>query len=352
MNKKITKTGPMAYTVLVISMIIFASACKTRQISMQLLVPAEINLPQEINTVAILNCSLPDKRDHLVNVLEGFISGESILADREGSFKCIQGLEVHLNESPRLKAISIETDSYRGTGTRQFPELLDWDAVDVLSRQYKADAIIALETFDSDFEFTKWTSESKEKQNGKEVVKKVYHAKLKANVNSGWRIYDNIHKKVFDQTSFNDRKEWSETGPNAQAALDKLPSKRHAINESGTYAGIQMANRVSPNWRTERRTYFVKGNKELQEAKEQVKFNNWDAAILIWKKLSDTPDLEISGRACYNLALASERKGDIDAAIYWAEKAMKDHHIKKARNYVDRLSGRKHDEERLKEQMK
>ena len=350
MKPKIAKIIPMAF--MIIFLMFSISACKTRQISMQLLVPAEITLPQYVNTVAILNRSLPDKRDQLVNVLEGFITGESILADREGSFNCIRGAEAHLNESPRLKAISIETDTYKGTGTRQFPELLDWKEVDALCQQYKADAVIALETFDSDFNITKWTSESKEKKNGKEVVKTVYHAKLRANVNSGWRIYDNIHKTIIDQANFTDRKEWSETGPNSQAAVDKLPSKRHAINESGSYAGIQMANRISPNWRTERRTYFVKGNKELLEAKEQVKFNNWDAAILIWKKLSDAPDLEISGRACYNLALASERKGDIDAAIYWAEKAMKDHHIKKARNYVDRLYGRKHDEERLKEQMK
>ncbi len=349
MNNSLTR---ITLAVLVLSIALFAICCRTRSISLQMLVPASITIPGDINKVAILNRSLPSKNNQLVNILEGFISGESILADREGSFNCIRGVEARLIESPRLKAVAIESDHYRGTGTRQFPELLDWNSVDALCKQYNVDAILSLETFDSNFDLKKRTTEQKEKKEGKEVVTKVYHADLTVNVNSGWRLYDNINRTIIDQVSFTDEKGWSEEGATSQAAVNKLPHKRNAINESGRLAGFQIANRISPNWRTERRPYYVKGNDDFKTAKQQVKFNNWDAAAIIWKKLAENPDPVIAGRACYNLAIASEIKGNIDMAIYWAEKSMKVYHDKKARGYVDILYRRSSDAKRLEEQMK
>ncbi|MBK7214219.1 MAG: hypothetical protein IPH88_13160 [Bacteroidales bacterium] len=341
--------------------ILFASAiigfsfslfsCATRSVSMKLLVPADVTVPLEIQSVGILNRSLPQRNDQFINILEGFITGESVLADREGSFNCIRGVEARLNESPRLRAFAIESDQYRGTGTRQFPEMLDWNTVDALCKEYKVDAILSLETFDSDFDLRKHTSETKEKVNGREVKKIEYHADLRVNVNSGWRLYDNIHKQVTDQSTFTDRKDWDGSGATAEAALENLPNKRRAINESGTFAGFRIANRISPNWRTERRTYFVKGADEFKAAHKEIKFNNWDPAIEIWKKLAENSNPEIAGKACYNLALASEMRGNMDLAIVWAEKAMKQYHVKKARGYVDVLYNRQRNEERLKDQM-
>jgi hypothetical protein len=331
--------------------ILLIYGCNTRSVSLDLLIPGEITIPQDIQSVGILNRSLPEKNDQLINILEGFITGESVLADREGSFNCIHGVETKLRESPRLQAMSIETDQYRGTGTRLFPEVLNWQNVDAICKQYHVDGLLVLETFDSDFELKKHTSETTEKVNGREVKKTVHHADLRVNVNTGWRFYDNIHKQIIDKVTYTDRKDWDGSGSSEKAAIEDLPSKRLAINEAGRFAGLRIADRISPHWRTETRKYFVKGNKEFIEAKEQVKFNNWEPAIEIWKRLAESHDPEIAGKACYNMALASEMKGNIDLALTWAEKSMKVYHIKKARSYVEILKRRQYNEQRLKEQM-
>jgi len=341
----------ISFAACLLTLALLINACSTRNVSMQLLVPAKITIPQEIRTVAILNRSLPARKEQIINILEGFITGESILADREGSFNCIRGVESRMNESPRIKAIAIETDTYRGTGTKMFPEMLNWNDVDALCREYKVDAILSLETFDSDFGLRQYSSDRKEKVNGKEVTTKVYHADLAVNVTSGWRLYDNIGKTMVDQVSFSDEKKWKGEGNSAANAEGKLPAKRNSINESGRYAGFLMANRLSPNWRKENRSYYIKGNDDFKKAKKEVKFNNWDAAIAIWKKISDNTDPVLAGRACYNLALASEMKGNLEMAIFWADKAMKQYHDKKARSYVDVLNNRIQNEEKLKEQM-
>jgi len=318
---------------------------------MKLLVPAEISIPKEIQSIGVLNRSLPDRESKLINVLEGFVTGESIQADREGSFHCIRAVGARLAESPRLKAVVIETDQYRGTGTREFAEPLSWDEVEELCRQYRVDAILALETFDSDFDIRKHTKDVKEKVNGREVTRKEHHADLRVNVGSGWRLYSGKNRSIMDQVVFSDRKDWSGSGKSEQAALDDLPNKRRAINESGSFAGIMLANRISPNWRQESRAYFVKGHDELKKAKKEVQFNNWDAAIVIWKRLAAGADPEVAGKACFNLALASEMEGNLDLAIIWIEKSMKEFHIKKARQYASTLYQRQENEFRLKEQM-
>lgn len=345
------KSGKRLFVSGLAAIIIVFGGCSMRSTSLQLLIPGEITIPQDIQTVGIMNRSLPAEQGQLLTILEGFVTGESILADREGSFSCIHGVESKLKESPRIKAFSIDTDRYRGTGTRQFPPVMDWHDVEAICQEYHVDGLLILETFDSDIEIKKHTSEHKEKVNGREITKKDYNADLRVDVNTGWRFYDNVHKQLIDQVTFTDRKKWEGSGSSEQAALDDLPSKRHVINESGAYAGHMIANRISPHWRTESRSYFVKGNKDLEKAKAEVKFNNWDAAIEIWKRLAESPDPEIAGRACYNMALASELKGNIDLAITWAEKAMKTYHNKKARSYTDLLYQRKHDEEKLRDQM-
>lgn len=338
-----------AFVLLILTVL---SSCATRRVSMQVLVPAGITIPSSVTSVAIVNRSLPPHDRPVLNILEGFISGESVLADREGSFNCIRGVQDRLNESPRIKAITVESDEYRGTGTKQFPVVLDWEAVGELCRSNQVDAVLSLETFDSDFELHRSTSKQKEKVNGREVVRLKYKTSLEVDIHSGWRLYDNLSRKVIDQVVFTDSKSWSGEGDSEKEALENLPSKRHVLNEAGRFAGIQMANRISPNWITESRRYFVKGSSGLENGRVHVKFNDWDAARKVWLASTNDQDPKAAGRACYNLALAAEMQGDLDSAIQWAEKAMKEFHLKQARDYVDRLYIRRDEEQRLLEQMK
>ncbi len=44
----------------------------------------------------------------------------------------------------------LTSEDFRGTGTKQFPLPLEWPQVEMLCKKYNVDAIVALETFDSD----------------------------------------------------------------------------------------------------------------------------------------------------------------------------------------------------------
>jgi hypothetical protein len=336
---------------LALSLALVLPSCKTSSVSTNVLVPAEINVPQHIQTVGVLNRSLPAKGEGWQNFLEGFLSGESIAADREGSYNVCKGLSFKVNTNPRFKAILMDGEDLRGTGTKEFPVPLAWDEVDRLCNKYKVDAIVSLETFDSDISLRKNSREVERTVNGEARIVTEYLADLHIRVNAGWRIYDNVTKKIIDQNVFYDEKAWDGVGPNPDAALRDLPSKRSAINDAGYFSGEMMGVRISPNWVRVSRYYYTKGDDRFKRAKAFVKVNNWNGAVKIWSDVAKSSDPKAAGRACHNMALAAEMEGDLNIALEWAERAYSSFGIKKERTYINELNLRKMEAERLKEQL-
>ncbi len=325
--------------------------CKTSSVYTNVLVPAEITIPQHIQTIGVLNRSLPAKGEGWQNFLEGFFTGESIAADRQGSYNVCKGLSFKVNTNPRFKAILMDGEDMRGTGTKEFPTPLSWAEVDRLCKKYNVDAIVSLETFDSDIRLRKSSREVERTIDGETRIVTEFLADLNIRVNAGWRIYDNVTKKIIDQNVFYDEKAWSGVGPNPDAALHDLPSKRSAVNDAGYFAGEMMGIRISPNWVRVQRYYYTKGDDRFKRAKAFVKVNNWKGAVQIWTDVAKSSDPKAAGRACHNMALASEMEGRLDIALEWAEKAYSQFGIKKERYYINELNLRKMEAERLKEQL-
>lgn len=346
-------------TTLILSRSVFAaglvllllSSCKTSTTTMQVLVPARIDIPNNIQSVGIINRSLPEKGNTLGNILEGLISGESILADREASERCIAGVTEHLNQAPRFRAVAIYGANLKGTGTKQFAPPIQWNEVDRLCKQYNVDALAVLESFDSDIFFDRGERKVKRKVNDREVMVTEYLADLNIRVNAGWRIYDNTQKRIIDENVYTDERQWDSRGDSPEEAFRRLPSKRRALDDAGHFSGQQYAIRISPNWLTVSRSYYKKGNDRMKLAREYTKRGNWDSAITTWKIEAQNADPEIAGRACYNMAVASERSGDLETALIWANKALKDYNNKKAAAYIAILQQRLYDQQRLDRQM-
>lgn len=327
------------------------TSCNTAKVNLQVLVPADISVPSHIKKVVVANRSLPEKKETAVNILEGFISGESILADREASSQCIKSLVKELNSNPRYEAMLKDDDELRGTGTRQFPEPLNFEKVISICKQYGADGLIVLETFDSNLDLNVGTEQEKKKEGDKEVTVTNYISNLRINVNSGWRIYDPVNFRIVDQNQFVDEKHWSGKGDTEKKARRDLPSKRAAINESGAYSGMRYGKRISPNWKWVSREYYVRKHASFKVAQQYVKKDQWDKAAELWNAMSKEKDPKTAGRACYNMALANEMEGNLDVAINWAEKAYTQYNIKAAKSYIKILKTRLRQQDKINEQM-
>jgi len=327
------------------------NSCSTSSIPMDVLVPADVYISHDITNVGIINRSLPTDDNKFANILEGFFTGETIRGDRVGSATCMTGLADKLNQSPRFNAVILQGLDLRGTGTKNFPPPLLWGDVQEYCDRFRVEAIIALETFDSDIRLKQGEREVERKKDGEKIIEIEYWGKLNIGVNAGWKVYDPTNRSIIDADIYSDNKSWDETGSSPENVLSQLPSKREAINDAGHHAGTMYAYRISPTWMHVSRQYYVKGNPELEKTKRYVKTNNWDAAIEIWEKLVEDPDPQIAGRAAYNMALSSEMNGDLDTAIGWAKKSYEEFGNKKALNYMRTLQRRRSDQDILDEQM-
>ena len=330
------------------------ASCKTAFISVDVLEPARIDVPQKIKTVAIVNRSLPAKDQRAGNIIEGVLSGEGIFSDRLGSKQCVIGAVDLLNNSPRFKAILADDMDIRGTGTDRFPAPLEWQFAQQTCQRYNVDALVALETFDSDSHigYDRYEYTIKRETAAKKTKVVEYEAGLNMEIEAGWRIYDPDNKAIIDENVYVDHKYWTARGKTKKDARGNLPSKNSIIEEAGFFAGQQFAARISPVWIKVSRNFYKKGNDQLVQAARYAKLNNWSDAAEIWEKLTNNPDQEIASYATYNLALAMEMNDDLQAALKWAEKSYFDFGNKRARNYINILKGRIADQQRLDKQLK
>jgi len=334
-----------------LSVNIFLNSCATSSIGVQVLIPADITVPQHIQKVAVINHSLPAKENQKWNIIEGIFTGESIFGDREGAENCMSGLVNQLNSGPRFKAALVSNMDLRGTGTRQFPTPIDWNIVDGICKSMDVDALIALETFDSDFNYKKYTRNVTKKVENQDITVVEHYADMQVNVNAGWRIYDNTTKQIIDEKAFIDNKVFTAKGNDPNNALANLPQKRNAVNQAAVYAGSRFGVRISPAWRYENRQYYIGKANEFKQTRKYVEHNDWDMAIKIWEGMTTNPDTKIGGRACFNLGIAYEMKGDFETALAWMKKAYYDYNLKAASQYINILNRRIADRQRLDEQM-
>ncbi len=326
-------------------------SCKMSSVSVNVLKPAEITIPSAINTLAVVNRSLPGEGNHLNNAIEGILSGEGLFVDRQASERTVSGVGDALLNSPRFKVTIPTGIDIRGTGTSRFPEPLEWAKVEDICKKFSADALITLETFDSNVGRKMEQKERTRKQDGETISYIEYKAHMDIGIEAGWRIYYPKEKRIVDQNVFVDHMYWDGVGKSEEEAWSRLPKPRYAIKDAGYFAGKQYGIRISPMWVWVSRQYYVKANEDFKNAKMFVKSNQWEEAEKLWTKHKDSPDMKIRGYAAYNLALAAEIKGDLDLALTLAKKAYSEFKIKKALSYSKVIQQRIYDQQRLEEQM-
>ncbi len=337
----------LKYTII----LIFMSGCAASHVTIDVLKPATITLPKDIKTIVIANRSMPDKDSRAKNIIEGALSGEMPLIDRHGSKECIKGLQMALGNDTKFQAVVPCNLDLRGSGTARFPAILDWEQVEQICNRYNADALITLATFDSDHKMLHKKRMVERKQGNSTVKHPVYTATRETRVRAGWRIYYPQSKKVLDENVYSDARSWSADDESAVRAEAKLIPVNEAVNATGYYAGQQYAGHISPTWISVSRAYYRKGNDDMKRATRMARNNDWDEAEQIWQQYTDSPDNKLAGRACHNMALAAEIRGDLHKALDWAKKAYYDHGEKRSANYITVLKRRIDDQAKLQQQL-
>ncbi|MCB0643175.1 MAG: hypothetical protein KDC44_16115 [Phaeodactylibacter sp.] len=342
-----------AYSPALLFCLFLISSCTTST-RIEVLQPAQMKLPEHIKTMATIDRSKPSSG--FTTALEGLFTGEGIGQDRRGREQALTGLNSALSQTPRLelKPTYIELEGSRG-GINMAPPL-PWSEILAICESYGTDAVLAIESYDSDVSVRTNRYEEKYKdKDGKERLRYGWNADANANVKIGWRLYDPKNQVILDEHTTFASGSFSGDGSSERSALNDLPDMAYVVFDMSRDAGHQYGMRVAPVWVSIQRAYFTKGKKpykaDMQTAARYTQSGQWALAAEIWQQLVVSADRKTAGRAAYNLAVASEREDQLQRALEWADQAFLEFGNNNARTYSQVLRQRIAEAQQIEYQM-
>ena len=232
-------------------------ACKPAT-QLQVIKPAAISLPDHINTLATIDRSKPSSG--FVDVLEGGVTGEAIHQDRDGRRRALDVFLKLLPEPPVFKSCIPDWNIPAVKRDQHLRLLCRGTKLKISAGRFKADAVIAIEKFDSNNfrDITPRKRKIKDKE-GNEREETVYDAKEEVEVHLGWRIYDLKTKTIIDEVEVTDSGSDSESGKKSEKeAREALEDPRNITYRVSETAGQKYGERIAPVWITVSRTFYKK----------------------------------------------------------------------------------------------
>lgn len=136
-----------------------------------------------------------------------------------------------------------------------------------------------------------------------------------------WNVYD-LKKVNFERTLQKlDTIQWIEPAYSLKEAKRVLPPRKDAVFNAADIAGSRFAEFLVPHWIEVDRMYYQSGHSELKKTDDLIEQNQWIEAAKIWKKNTTNKNKYITAKSMYNMALACEMSGEMDAAMDWAIKS-------------------------------
>jgi len=347
--KKCTMKINFKIFLLLISLV---SASCMHSVRIQVLKPSEITIDPQIKTIVLVNRYKPDHQNAWLNVIEGLFTGEFMFTDRKGAENALEGLRSELANSPRYKLV-LANKYLEGNGSGFFPDPLNTTIINQLCSQFNADAVLAIEVFDSDIALASKPMQRKKNINKKEVIQTYFLASENVKITMGWRIYQGGNGAILDQHQMFNQMQFTAEGPTDLGAKSALLNPEQAVMKTAFVGGQVYSNRIAARWTYIDRSFYSKAKKEnrMKQATRLADDNQWEKAAGIWKELATSQDEKIAGRATYNLAVASEVLDKHELALDWAKRSAYQFHNPLARDYIAKLQGRMEEINRLDIQM-
>jgi len=166
---------------------------------------------------------------------------------------------------------------------------------------------------------------------------------------SYWNFYDLQKQELIFSQLKTDTIRWFEPAYNLKEAKRALPPRKDAVLNAADVAASRLVEFFVPHWIEVERMYYQSGHVELKKTDELIKQNRWLDAAEIWKKNTTNKNKSITAKSMYNMALACEVNGDMDAAIDWAVKSFQvfgsknQFHAANCQDYIKILAQRKLD---------
>ena len=333
----------------IVSMLVFSSCRTTQGMQIEVQRPATISVDNSIQSLALLNHSIPGK----TGLIEGTLTLETPKQDKELSNECIRGIEQLLRTSPRFEIKLCDSSMMASRpASVGFGAPMNWEQVDSICKKYGTNAVLSLEFFDTDFSVINPaatavnTVQNILNGNGTEV-----EITGKATARAGFILYDPAKKAIIYQDMYKEDKTWVQRSTNPMEALARLIKRNEALTEVSYYTGQSFAHDLVPLYFWEQRMMYTGKKGRMKIGARQALTRDWEGALNTWKEEYDSnPKSKFKARAAYNVALAYEVLGDLQNAKAWIQKSYVEGGKDEALQYSNILEKRIRDLGRLESQ--
>ncbi|WP_339738673.1 DUF6340 family protein [uncultured Sunxiuqinia sp.] len=322
--------------------VLFMASCASsyKTVYVEVAKPSAYLLSNDIVSLTLMNRSMTDEfnnfpADSLQNYFyrRGFEVSAAVL-DSSAADTTLKVLAELLFESGRYDVV-IPEDRNIPRSENYFKVLppLEWNYVSEICETYETDALLVLERY-----MNKVMTDYM-----KVPYSEMHEASIDSKYDAIVRIYDPAKKEIVQQLIVADTIYWSEADYSQKNLFtNRLVPIKQALLETGIQIALELDARLSPQWQTQTRGYFVlkQANSPLLES--AIRNNNWAAAYEHWQDLlSKTNSKSAKSKLEYNLAIASEMIGNLDEAAQWATQSYQTQYRRQTESYLYQLKSRK-----------
>lgn len=164
-----------------------------------------------------------------------------------------------------------------------------------------------------------------------------------------WSFYDLDNMQYLLSHSKLDTVSWIHDAWSLKEARNAFPPRNDAIYNAAEISAEKYAYTLVPHWVKVQRMYYPSGHVELKHTMQLIKDGDWLKAALLWKKHTTNKNKIIVAKCMFNMGLACEMQGNLEAALEWVVKsyhvfgAKKPIHAQNCMNYIRLLSTRQAD---------
>lgn len=319
-----------------------SSCSSTKQLTINTIEPSPVDFSNQIRKIGIVNNSQSSFVKSYSTRLEQLIVMEERWLAEKGTEAALTGLFDELAQDNRFDTVRILNNSGQEIvdfGTR--PSDTMWKTIASICEKNGVDAIFALASHDTDTQFTLKKTKIDQLDMLRDHSSVAGHEiTLETLVENGWRIYDPKQRKLIDEFTSNDQIVATAKGVSSVDAMQAIDHRKETLLKQSKNIGSSYAQRMLPQKLEIQREYFAVGSRNFVLADEKIQEGEYDEAIALWEEEVANSKPRISGRACYNLAVVNEFKGNINEAMHWATKSYDIFKQDATLDYITALEGR------------
>lgn len=305
-------TYALIFATLVLS---FGSCAGIKYLTVETREPANVELPPNIHTVAIVNnvVQQPDDVGH-DSIAIGKTIAERVKASSDSvAIYYTEALAQFLNEEQHFDNVVYYNEPLRNDNNFFQESPLLPETMHNIRQKTGADAIISLD---------KLIVETKKRDHFKQQG--YTYADMTSKLHSIFRIYMPSMEGNIPAIQYNDSIQWEGFDiQDGKAYADiMLPSRKEAIQTLAVGAAEKMTYVFAPHWEMQDRWYYTLPNATMREGEAFAKGSDWTNAIAKWEKFyNSTKKKTEKAKAAANIALAHEMLDDMENALTWATTA-------------------------------